>query len=139
MVCGSKKVDIELLQRFSKYQSSEVSKEDTVKWFWSILDEMEDVDKINFIKFSYAQERLPSNSEEYEKLGTIFTVKLNTSLKDTFPKADTCFFSVELPIYSSKEKMKERLLGAIRMDNVSINRDNLRDMGNLQAYDEEEE
>jgi other hect domain ubiquitin protein ligase E3 len=39
------------------------------------------------------------------------------------PKADTCFFNIELPNYSTKEILKERLLLAINMDCVSINAD----------------
>jgi hypothetical protein len=39
------------------------------------------------------------------------------------PKADTCFFNIELPNYSSKQIMKEKILLAINLDNVSINAD----------------
>ena len=43
--------------------------------------------------------------------------------KDSFPKADTCFFILELPEYSSKEVMKSKILQAVNLDNVSINND----------------
>lgn len=58
------------------------------------------------------------------------------------PKADTCFFNIELPAYSSKEILKERLLLAINLDSVSINGDRvlLPDdnplMGNVDYEDE---
>ena len=39
------------------------------------------------------------------------------------PKADTCFFNIELPQYSSKKIMKERVLLAVNLDNTSINAD----------------
>jgi other hect domain ubiquitin protein ligase E3 len=39
------------------------------------------------------------------------------------PKADTCFFNIELPQYSTKEILKQRILLAINLDNVSINGD----------------
>ena len=41
----------------------------------------------------------------------------------SLPKADTCFFNIELPNYSTKEIMKSKLLLAINMDCVSINAD----------------
>jgi hypothetical protein len=41
------------------------------------------------------------------------------------PKADTCFFNIELPNYSSKQIMKEKILLAINLDNVSINADEI--------------
>lgn len=37
------------------------------------------------------------------------------------PKADTCFFNLELPDYSSKEVMKQRILLAIHTDCDSMN------------------
>ena len=39
------------------------------------------------------------------------------------PKADTCFFNIELPNYSTKDIMKQRLLLAVNLDCVSINAD----------------
>jgi other hect domain ubiquitin protein ligase E3 len=36
-------------------------------------------------------------------------------------KADTCFFNLELPDYSSKEVMKQRILLAIHTDSDSLN------------------
>lgn len=41
----------------------------------------------------------------------------------SLPKADTCFFNIELPNYSTKEILKAKLLLAINMDCVSINAD----------------
>ena len=37
------------------------------------------------------------------------------------PKADTCFFNLELPNYSTKEMLKEKLVYAIHTDCVSMN------------------
>lgn len=44
------------------------------------------------------------------------------------PKADTCFFNLELPDYSSKDIMRERILLAIHTDCDSINADDRPDM-----------
>lgn len=38
-----------------------------------------------------------------------------------FPKADTCFFNLELPEYSSIETMREKILLAINIDSDSMN------------------
>ncbi len=48
---------------------------------------------------------------------------MDKSRKDAFPKADTCFFSLELPEFSSKDVMKRKIIQAINLDNVSINAD----------------
>jgi len=41
-----------------------------------------------------------------------------------FPKADTCFFHISLPEYSSTEVLKEKLLSAILFAEDSMNADN---------------
>jgi hypothetical protein len=49
---------------------------------------------------------------------------MNEKSKDqSLPKADTCFFNIELPNYSTKEILRQKLLLAINMDCVSINAD----------------
>lgn len=45
----------------------------------------------------------------------------NTHGDGALPKADTCFFNLELPDYSSKEIMKQRILLAIYTDSDSMN------------------
>ena len=52
------------------------------------------------------------------------------------PKADTCFFNLELPDYSSKEVLKERLLLAINTDCDSINADQLINLDPNAQYNE---
>lgn len=39
------------------------------------------------------------------------------------PKADTCFFNLELPLYSSYSILKEKILMAINFDCDSMNAD----------------
>ncbi len=66
---------------------------------------------------------------------------------EALPKADTCFFNIELPDYSKKEIAKERIMLAINLDCVSINADNIRTDDNplmdeieqFRDYDEGEE
>ncbi len=61
---------------------------------------------------------------------------LDKTKKDLFPKADTCFFSIELPEYTSKEIMKKKILQAITLDNVSINADKIsNEISNLNHND----
>ena len=40
-----------------------------------------------------------------------------------FPRSDTCFFNLELPNYSSKEVLKQKLLTAIYTDADSLDAD----------------
>jgi len=125
-LCAVKKtVDVELLKSFTKYSDDILAKSNRVKWLWEILNEIPDEDKVKFVKFCYAQERLPSTKEEYEKLQVVLKIKpyMDKNKKDAFPKADTCFFALELPDYTNKEIMKTKVLAAINLDNVGLNAD----------------
>jgi hypothetical protein len=125
LICGKKTVDIEMLKSHTKYTLDINEQTARVKWLWDVLNEISDDDKVKFIKFCWGQERLPATNEEYEKLQVQFTIKPYIDKKkiDIFPKADTCFFSLELPDYSSKEKMKNMILTAINFDNVALDAD----------------
>ena len=125
LVCGKKTVDIEMLKSHTKYTLDLNEQSPRIKWLWEVLDEITDDDKIKFIKFCWGQERLPATNEDYEKLQVQFTIKPYIDKKkiDIFPKADTCFFSLELPEYSSKDKLKNMILTAINFDNTSLDAD----------------
>ncbi len=128
-VCGKSKVDIPLLKRHTRYSGGLNEEFPTVKYLWEVLQELSDIEKLRFVKFCWGQERLPANDEEFERTQTRFMIKPST-LPETIhdkalPKADTCFFNLELPKYSSKLTSKQKLLLAINTDCDSINADQL--------------
>ena len=124
LVCGRKTVDIELLKKNTIISPELKENENLVQWLWEILNEFDDAMRVNFVKFCYAQESLPPNQEEYTKRQVVFTIKFNPqSKKDQLPRADTCFFFLIIPQYSSKEIMKKMITIAISMDNIGMNGD----------------
>lgn len=126
-VCGKIKCDLELLKRNTEYGGSnprEMERSKQVKWLWEVLSEISEEDRLKFIVFCWGQERLPANDEEFKLSKTRFMIKpsLNQSYGDgALPRANTCFFNFELPNYSSKEVLRDKLLLAIRTDNRSMN------------------
>ena len=124
LVCGKKIVDIELLEK-NTIISPELEKKDyLVKWVWEIVKEFNEEERIQFVKFCYAQERLPYTQEEYDQKQIQFSIKFNPQFKKNgLPRADTCFFFLILPDYTSKEIMKKMISIAIKMDNVGMNGD----------------
>ena len=60
---------------------------------------------------------------------------------NALPKADTCFFNLQLPNYSSQSILKQKLLLAIYFDCDSMNAENaaVQDLNEPEAYDGEEE
>mmetsp|Transcript_8144 Transcript_8144/g.8008 ORF Transcript_8144/g.8008 Transcript_8144/m.8008 type:complete len:924 (-) Transcript_8144:32-2803(-) len=126
-VCGKPHVDIELLKRHTRYSGGLTDTSPRVIWFWESMKEFSPEERLKFIKFSWGQERLPCNDEDFERTNTRLMIKpaMNAEHKDgSLPKADTCFFNLEIPDYSSKEILKERLRYAILTDCESMNADN---------------
>lgn len=128
-VCGKKRVDIEMLRRHTRYSGGLTENSPVIQFFWEVLEEITDTEKLLFIKFCWGQERLPANDEEFERNSTRLMIR--PSLKaaknpnKALPKADTCFFNLELPNYTTKEALKERLMIAITFDSDAIDADEL--------------
>jgi len=124
-VCGKPYVDINLLKRHTT--CSGVSPDAPhIGYFWQTLQELNQADRRGFLRFVWAQERLPVNDEEFERTKTRMMIKPFPGLTDpnsAFPKADTCFFNIMLPEYTSQKILRERLLYAIYTDSHSMNAD----------------
>lgn len=126
-VCGLPHIDIALLRRHTEYSGVQPHAPH-VLWFWQVLEEFSQEDRRAFVRFAWAQERLPSTDGEFERTGTRmmlkpYAAKPGAAVDDAFPKADTCFFNLMLPAYSSLEILRKRLLFAIHTDADSMNAD----------------
>jgi other hect domain ubiquitin protein ligase E3 len=130
-VSGKPFIDINLLKRHTKLHSSFTENTPVIKFFWQVLHSLTQEERIKFIRFAYAQERLPVDDSEFLRTGTKMLIKPyvggagnKSHVPDKcFPRADTCFFSISLPSYSSSEVLKERLLTAILFASDSMNAD----------------
>jgi len=125
-VCGKPKIDLELLRRHTIYSGGLNETTPQVLYFWEVLGEFSEEERLRFIKFCYGQERLPVNDEEFERRNIRLMLKPSVSENrgdGALPKADTCFFNLELPSYSSKEVMRDRMRFAITFDCDSMNAD----------------
>ncbi|KAH9164467.1 hypothetical protein LEN26_000015 [Aphanomyces euteiches] len=119
-VCGSQAIDIELLKRHTKYSAGmTVDKNPHLEYFWQALASFSDDDRRRFINFAWGQESLPADDAEFDRTRTRLLIKpppaTDKSQDSLLPKADTCFFNIELPAYSSLSTMKEKLLLAINL------------------------
>lgn len=111
MVCGSPEIDIKLLQSITEYSGCS-STDEHVVLFWRALEDFNNEERSALIRFTWGRSRLPLNAASFTQ-----RFKLQNFDKrppdQYFPVAHTCFFSLELPRYSSLEIMKEKLRYAI--------------------------
>jgi ubiquitin-protein ligase E3 A len=111
LVCGSKELDFRELQKESEYVDGYTEDSQIVKWLWEIvLEEMSEFEKKKFLQFSTGCDRAPVGG-----LGTLpFYVGRHGPDTERLPTAHTCFNHLLIPEYTSKDKLKTKLINAIQ-------------------------
>ncbi|UYV76224.1 hypothetical protein LAZ67_13003088 [Cordylochernes scorpioides] len=100
---GAEYEDVEVIKARTEY-SAECK---TVEYFWEVVKEMDMAQRRALLVFVTASDRVPLE-------GTIFSIQSSNSGPDLLPSAGTCDNILFLPKYSSKSKLKEKLMLAIR-------------------------
>ncbi|XP_066930429.1 probable E3 ubiquitin-protein ligase HERC1 [Clytia hemisphaerica] len=127
LVCGTRHIDVESLKKIVRYR--EITAEDEqVKWLWEILVSFSKDELVNFLRFISGRSRLP---EKLSDLPHKFQIVGADKPRDGLPTAQTCFFVLRLPPYSSKTIMAQKLRYAINncraidTDNYMLEQNNL--------------
>lgn len=109
LVCGSKEFDFHALEEATEYDGGFTSDSATVQNFWQVVHEFSEEDKKKLLQFSTGSDRVPVGGLSKLK----FIVARNGPDSDKLPTSHTCFNVLLLPDYSTKEKLRERLVKAI--------------------------
>ena len=104
LVCGSKVVDVKRLQENTEYDDDVSSSDPHILFFWAVLETFKEEDKNAFLRFVWARPTLPPKGVAFSQKMRIQSVseESNGDADAYLPKAHTCFFSINLPRYSSK-------------------------------------
>ncbi|KAM4547804.1 ubiquitin-protein ligase E3A [Odontesthes bonariensis] len=109
LICGSRKLDFEALEKATDYDGGYSKDSQIIKDFWETVHCFGEEQKRLFLQFTTGTDRAPVGG-----LGKLkMIIAKNGSDTDRLPTSHTCFNALLLPEYSSKEKLKERLLKAI--------------------------
>jgi len=80
-----------------------------IQWLWEVLHSLSHEEKKKFLKFLTGTDRVP-----LQGLAALhMTVQRNGPDSDRLPTASTCYTYLLLPEYSSKEKLRNKLLTAL--------------------------
>lgn len=129
LVCGKSEIDLALLKKHTVYSGGLTASSPRVQQLWRVLETMSQDELKMFVRFAWGQERLPINEQEYvhEQVrmqikprvadggrGADSPARRRRGREDrVLPRADVCFFNLELPEYSSEAIMRRQLLIAI--------------------------
>jgi len=127
LVCGEADVDVKTLYAHTAYGASASANMAHVRFFWQVLEAFSPEQRRAFLKFIWGRNRLPFTEEDWgDARMKIHTKDCAGNPDQYFPIAHTCFFSIELPRYSSKDICYAKLLWAVN-NCVSIDADNTRE------------
>uniref|UniRef100_A0A061R666 Ubiquitin-protein ligase E3 A n=1 Tax=Tetraselmis sp. GSL018 TaxID=582737 RepID=A0A061R666_9CHLO len=109
LVCGEDKLDFNALRKNAKYDGGYNAESQAVVWLWEVLLEFSEHEKHQFLKFFTGSDRAPIGG-----LGSMRSIiQRDGTDSNKLPTSHTCFNTLLLPEYSSKEKMESRLRLAI--------------------------
>jgi len=114
-ICGAPHINIDVLRQNVIYDGIPET-EQQVKWLWEVLDEFDQELRALFLQFVWARSRLPVLSSQLFMKFKIQSApdSVNSEPDDHLPLAHTCFFSIAIPAYSSKEVLRSKLVYAIK-------------------------
>jgi hypothetical protein len=116
IVCGSKTIDVERLKINTEYDDDVKATDPHIVAFWEVLSEFTEEEKSQFLRFVWARPTLPPKGVDFpQKMNIQTSVEANSKPDNYLPKAHTCFFSLNLPNYSSKQVTKSLFILIIIM------------------------
>jgi E3 ubiquitin ligase SMURF1/2 len=120
VITGLGKIDVLDWKSNSKYRNLTFDSE-LVVWWWEIVTEFADLERARLLQFATGSSRVPIagfsalRGATNKDMNTIklFTLVLVEVDSDSLPKAHTCFNRIDIPLYESKSKFKQKLMQAI--------------------------
>lgn len=126
-VCGAQGIDLAILKINTEYDDGIRPEDEHIVFFWKALRSFSESERSMFLRFVWARQRLPFTQnmvlEQKFKVQVVIAAYLEhygnsqSAIGDGpcknpdgyLPKAHTCFFSLNLPKYSSEKVMANKL------------------------------
>jgi len=134
LVCGKSEVDLELLKAKTSYEGDYSADHPTILLFWEMMETFSQVERSAFLKFVWSRDRLPPRAQDFR---SNFKITRARGGNEAYPRSHTCFFTVDLPLYTELEAMTEKVKYAI-MNCMAIDTDGGANSGGGDDLPEEE-
>lgn len=109
VVVGNEDYDWHALESEAEYKNGYVSGDPTIRWFWEVFHELPLSEKKKFLLYLTGSDRIPIQGMKAIK------IYIQPTTDEKFlPVAHTCFNLLDLPRYSTKERLKYKLTQAIQ-------------------------
>jgi hypothetical protein len=117
LVAGRPDIDIELLKRMTRYEGGYSASHAVIRRFWRVFESLTNDERSKYVRFAWGRARLPSDTGAWTSKHTL---QMHSGGDNMLPQAHTCFFSIELPAYSTDERMSWALRTAIHFGLAGI-------------------
>ena len=116
--CGAPRLDVDLLERVAVYGDNCARTDPHIEFFWSALRDDEcftEAQRAQFLHFCWARSRLPTSVDGFTMPFTIDAPSGSAAENPDahLPTSRTCFFTLALPRYTSREVLVQKLKYAI--------------------------
>lgn len=113
----SSEINIEDLRRNTRYSGAYQFGDDqvehpTIKMFWEVMHELHDDERREVLKYVTSTPRAPLLG--FSQLSPRFTIRDAGLDQERLPSASTCVNLLKLPQYRNKQRLKEKLLYAVK-------------------------
>lgn len=128
ILCGLPTIDMDDWMnntKYSGYYEPQGKQNQVVKWFWEVVqDDFDQEMKARLLQFVTGTSGVPPRgfSVLQGNDGNLKKFSINGVSRDqyAYPRAHTCFNRVDLPNYSSKQELRERVSQAVSMTYVGF-------------------
>lgn len=115
LISGLPEIDLDDLKANTEY-TGYTAASNVIQWFWEVVSSFTKEDMARFLQFVTGTSKVPL--EGFKALQGIsgpqrFQIHKAYGTPERLPSAHTCFNQLDLPEYSSKEQLRERMLLAI--------------------------
>ncbi len=120
LVCGYSHIDVADWEA-STSVSLGLRTSKCIKWFWDVLKhELTDQDRAKLLRFATGSSRVPLQGfkglTSYDGNLCPFSLKAVSYTRGVFPTAHSCFNRIDLPVYPTRELLKEALLALVNLE-----------------------
>ncbi|XP_073327615.1 probable E3 ubiquitin-protein ligase HERC4 [Pagrus major] len=113
VLVGKDLLDWAKLKQNTSYEGEYHAGHPTIQMFWEVFDELNEDQKKAFLWFVTGFERVPILGIANVKMTVRIVEVQDLSYDQFYPQTHTCFSTLELPLYSTKEIMQTKLIEAL--------------------------
>ncbi|KAG8835313.1 hypothetical protein FRC17_004095 [Serendipita sp. 399] len=115
LISGTPEIDVEDWRSATEYHGYSAS-DAVIVWWWRALKSFSRADRAKVLSFATGTAKVPLGGfAELQGVDGVqrFSIHKDYGVMDRLPQAHTCFNQIDLPQYSSYEKLRQQLLLAI--------------------------